>query len=302
MGVVLSPQIRVKPRYLVVGVDGLLGGTLRRYWLQQGQAVASTSLLPVENGEGVLHLDLAQSPEKWPELPPCRAAVLCAAITNLEQCRRDPVGTSRVNVTHTLELAQRLLEKNCFVVVISSNLVFNGAKPCCPPEEPFSPRTEYGRQKAQLEASLTTLGDRVGIVRLTKVMHAGLPLIRGWKQALGEGKQITPFTDFLCSPITLDATVRIIATVAENELGGVWQLSASSDISYAEVAQHLVCHWKYDPALIQPLLARDTANLEHLPSYTTLDASKSEKTLGFEILDPVSVLDQALLFHETKSV
>ena len=292
----------MNPRYLVAGADGLLGGTLRRYWLQQGHEVASTSLLPLENGEGVLHLDLAQSPDKWPELPSCRAAVLCAAITNLEQCRRDPAGTSRVNVTHTLELAQRLLERNCFVVFISSNLVFNGDKPVCPPDEPFSPRTEYGRQKAQLEASLSTLGDRVGIVRLTKVMHAGLPLIRGWKQALGEGKPITPFTDLLCSPITLDATVRILAKVAENELGGVWQLSGTADISYAEVAQRLVRHGGYDGALIRPLLARETANLEHLPRHTTLDASRSKKTLGFEILDPASVLDRALLIHETKSV
>lgn len=40
---------------------------LRRYWLQQGHEVASTSLLPLENGEGVVHLNLAQSPDKWPE-------------------------------------------------------------------------------------------------------------------------------------------------------------------------------------------------------------------------------------------
>src|SRR4029077_13292605 len=110
--------------------------------------------------EKVLPLDLSQPPESWPALPECRAAVFCAAMTNLEQCRRDPAESRRINVVQTLHLARRLAEQNCFVVFISTNLVFDGAKPFRRQDDPTCPRTEYGRQKAEVEAALAGLGER----------------------------------------------------------------------------------------------------------------------------------------------
>ena len=147
-------------RVLIVGADGLLGGTLRRHLQRAGHEVAATSLLSVPDSQNVLHLDLTQPPETWPELPACRAVVLCAAITSLEQCRANPAGTRLVNVTRTLALLEGLAQKGTFVVFISSNLVFDGSKPGRQADEPVCPRTEYGRQKAEAEAALLRLRTR----------------------------------------------------------------------------------------------------------------------------------------------
>lgn len=275
---------------LIVGADGLLGGTLRRQLQRSGREVAATSLLSVPDPQNVLHLDLTQPPETWPELSPCRAVVLCAAITSLEQCRANPAGTRLVNVTRTLALLERLAQHGAFVVFISSNLVFDGSKPRRRPEEPVCPRTEYGRQKAEAEAALLRLRDRVAIVRLTKVIHPDMPLMRGWIQSLREGKPISPFQDFVCSPITLDATVGVLAEIAAQQRAGIWQLSASADITYAEIARCLAKSGGFDSALVRPVSAR-TGMLEHLPQHSTLDAGRAQRELGFELIDPERVID-----------
>lgn len=278
-------------RLLIVGADGLLGGTLRRHLQRSGREVAATSLLRVTDSQNVLHLDLTQLPETWPELPACRAVVLCAAITNLEQCRANPIGTRLVNVTRTLALLERLAQQGAFVVFISSNLVFDGTKPGRQPEEPVCPRTEYGRQKAEAEAALLRLRDQAAIVRLTKVIHPDLPLMRGWLQSLREGKPISPYQDFVCSPITLDATVGALAEIAAQRRAGIWQLSASADITYAGIARCLAQGGGFESALIQPGCAPAGA-LEHLPPHSTLDASRAQRELGFELLDPASAIDR----------
>jgi dTDP-4-dehydrorhamnose reductase len=276
---------------LIVGADGLLGGALRRYWRERGAPVIATTLLPLEDMRDAQFLDLAQPAERWPELSACRAAVLCAAITSLEQCRRDPTGTRWINVTQTLRLAEQLAGCGAFVVFLSSNLVFDGSKPFRAPDEPFCPVTEYGCQKADAEKQLTALGLCHAVVRLTKVFHAGMPLVRGWLKALEQGTPIAPFEDFVCAPIALESVVCAIAIVAERALPGAWQLSAAADISYAAIARRLAERRKLDPALIQPVCCRHRADLEHVPHHTTLDARRSESVLGFQVPDPLAVID-----------
>jgi len=277
----------MKSRLLIVGIDGLLGGALRREFQSRGYDVAGTQLQDAAEEDGSLNLDLARSPDRWPVIPECRAAVLCAAITSLDQCRRDPAGTRQVNVVNTLELAKLLAARGCFVVFISSNLVFDGSKPLRRPDEPTSPQTEYGRQKAEVESGFRKLGGSNGIVRLTKVVHPELKLFRGWIQALSQGNPVSAFSDFLCSPIALAATVRSIATVAEKELPGVWQLSGAADVSYADIAEEFARRLGQNPALVQRASGQTANLLEHLPRHTTLDASRSHRELGFEISNPM---------------
>ncbi len=291
MGALCSPEERVNDRVLIVGADGLLGGALRRHCRQAGQRVVATSLLDIPDKDGLLFLDLSQPPETWPSLPRCNAAILCAAITSLETCRRDPTGTRTVNVLHTLELARRLATAGCFVVFISSNLVFDGGRPNRKPDEPLCPQNEYGSQKAEAEKGLLELECPVAIVRLTKVFHRDLPVLRKWIASLDSGLPVRPFADMVCSPITLDATVNTIAQVAMSRNGGIWQLSGSKDASYANIARQIACRRNCDPSLVQPTSAKEAGYPDSLPAHSTLDATRAQRELGFEILTPEAVID-----------
>ena len=277
---------------LVVGADGLLGSTLLEHARAQGRPALGTALAP-RPGSTLLPLDLAALNDDWTPPPGCRSAVLCAAITSLEACRKDPTGTRQINVVQTLRLVRLLAASGIFVTFISSNLVFDGTGPHVPANAAPQPRTVYGRQKAEVEAGLSSLGPRAAVVRLTKVMHARWALFQGWIQELRAGRTIQPFADFVCSPIPLPLVVRGLAEVATGRKSGIWQFSGDADVSYAAIGRRLAQKLEANPALVQPVTSRDRVSLEHNPAHTTLDASRARDELGLVFPPALDAVDQA---------
>lgn len=290
MGALRAQEEHLSERLLIVGADGLLGGALRRHWQQAGHDVLATHLLEIPDKQGAIFLDLSQPPETWPVLPACRAAVLCAGITSVEKCRNEARVTRLINVTRTVQLAERLIRRGAFIVFISSNQVFDGTRPRRQADEPFSPRTEYGRQKAEAEQALSQWPGRTAVVRLTKVFHPGLPLVVRWLETLSLAQSINAFTDYVCSPIELSTVVSGLAPIAENQLAGRWQFSGPADVSYFEIAQQLARSCGHEVGLVRPGSGR-AANPEHLPAYTSLDADRARRELHLAFPAPSVVIE-----------
>jgi dTDP-4-dehydrorhamnose reductase len=277
----------VKTPVLVVGADGLIGGALTRHLMGQGTPVAATALLETDF-PGTLRFDLTAG--SWPALPRAGAAVLCAAVTSQEQCRRDPVGTRQLNVVQTLKLARELIAADTFVVFISTNLVFDGSRPRHQPDAPCSPRTEYGRQKADVERALAEWPDRTAVVRLTKVFHPKLPLLQKWRQELSAGREVNAFSDYVCSPIHLAGVLAGLARVALEHRPGVWQFSGPADVSYATLAQMVARTCGAAVSLVRSGPAPPDA-VEHLPRHTTLDTQRARAELGLDFPAAQRVLE-----------
>lgn len=219
--------------YLIVGVNGSLGGALAERLGHAGVECLGTSRT---EGAGLLQLDLADEPATW-RLPDRVSAVfLCAAETRLQVCENEPERTARLNVERTLELAGRLAERGAFIVYPSSNLVFDGRLPIYSADAPRSPTTEYGRQKARVEAEILRWQDRVAVVRITKVVHPGMPLLHGWVAALRRGEAVRAFSNLRFSPITPVFVAEALCAIADRRLAGITHLSGNGQMSYADLA------------------------------------------------------------------
>lgn len=290
MGVVLPSQDSVKGPILIVGTEGLLGSTLLKLGRERGLSVFGTMIEPDSKSPQILQLNLSKALEDWLLPADCRAAILCAAITSLDACRRDPAGTRQINVTQTVRLTEKLLAAGVFVVFISSNLVFDGTRPLRGPDEAICPMTEYGRQKAAVEAAYAAFGDRVAIVRLTKVTNPCWALVQGWIQAARSGQPVEAFGDFVCAPIPLDVAASGLLRVADEERSGIWQFSADSDVSYADIARHIVRRMNGDESLVR-LVSSQSAAVEHSPAHTTLDATRARHDLGLAFPEPLRVIE-----------
>jgi dTDP-4-dehydrorhamnose reductase len=277
---------------LVVGGDSKIGRALCAFWQRSGTAVLATSRRPA--GAGTLFLDLAANGEAWE--PPCRVtvAVLCASVTNIETCQRDPEPTARVNVHGLMSVADRLLARGAFVIYLSTNQVFDGSAPYRRPTEPVSPLTEYGRQKAEVERLLSGRGERAAIVRLTKVVEPGMPLVRGWYQALQNRQAIHPFADMVMAPVPLAFAVEVLHRVATARLPGILQVSGAQDITYVQAAHHLADRAGAGPDLVQPTTSREKGLAFAPPRHTTLDTMRLRTELGLEPPNAWSTLDSAL--------
>lgn len=282
---------------LVIGADGLLGGSVVALARRHGWPVHGTTLAPAQPpAPDLAVLDLREPPGAWRPPADTRAALLCAAITRLDACRADPAGSRLINVTRTLELARHLTDAGIHVTFISSNLVFDGTRPNVAADAPFQPRTEYGRQKAEVETALRELPrDLTAVVRLSKVVHGNWPLIHGWLDALRAGRPVQAFADFVCAPIPLALVVRGLAEVARGRRPGTWQFSADTDVSYADIARHLARRIGAPESLVTGVASHGGANLEHNPAHTTLDATRASAELGLAFPPPLTAVEQAFL-------
>lgn len=256
---------------LIIGGGSAIGSALVQRLRQKNIAVESTTRAT---------LDLAAAPGNWPQLPACDVAYLCAAVTKLDACEKDPAGTALVNVHHTAELAKRLSAHGSFVVFLSSNHVFDGSKPHRRFDDPTSPANEYGRQKAQTEQAILALGSSA-VLRLTKVITTPFPLFEQWKQKLLAGEPIRAFTDMAVAPVPLPLVLDALLAVGELKQPGIWQLSAPRDATYHELALRLAEKIGADASLVEASTSaeagipaafspRHSTYAQHLPTNLTV--------------------------------
>jgi dTDP-4-dehydrorhamnose reductase len=177
-------------------------------------------------------------------------------------------------------------------VFLSTNLVFDGLRPLREPNEPLCPRAEYGRQKAEVEMALEEFADRRAVIRMTKVFHANMPLLRNWKSALASSSQVSAYSDLYCSPIPLLTLVSAIAEISERLHAGTWHLSGDQDFSYQQIATRLAKNWGYSPELIRPVPAPATIPIEHRPRFTTLSTVETRRGLGINLPSAGATIDQ----------
>lgn len=261
---------------LIVGGDSMVGTITAHHLTQAGFAVRATTRRPAAAGPDRPFVDLAAG--MWDRLGDgrFRAAVLCAAVARVADCRRDPAATAAVNVTGTVGLATWLARRGTPVLLLSTNHVFDGSRPQRPAGDPTCPASEYGRQKAAAEAAVLGL-PRGSVLRLTKVVHPGLPLFDGWAADLRAGRPIAPFSDFPFAPVTADLVARTIRSILAAGCGaGIWQLSAPDDITYADAALHIARSLGCDPALVRPVagVAHTMMGGEQPSRCTSLDTTR----------------------------
>lgn len=273
----------MKDTSLIIGADGFIGGALAQLFSGRAQPFVATTRRQDSVSPKDIHLNLAEVPENW-ELPfKFEAAYICAGVSSYEECRRNPASSRLINVTNTSKIARRLVESNVFVVYLSSNAVFDGGIPYCKTSDAVSPQTEYGRQKADAEDQLLKLGEKICIVRLTKVFSKKPQLLMEWISRLQNGEPIHPFRDLTCAPLLLDNVAETLVSIARKKLPGIWHFSGDRDITYAELAHLLISRLHKDPSLVQPVSVKTSPfYLEHVPAHTTLDCSGLTAKLGIE--------------------
>jgi dTDP-4-dehydrorhamnose reductase len=268
---------------LIVGADGLIGRSLVDHFESSGNLVWRTTRRHDRTGDKCIYLDVSSDLAKW-LMPPVqfRAAIICTAVTSLEQCRIDPIGSAKINVDGPINLAKYLVDKGVFVVFISSNLVFDGSRPFAKSTDLVTPITEYGRQKALAEQALLRLRNKVAVVRFSKILNPEFQLFQDWMHHLSIGKTIYPFIDMVFSPVSLNFAVQVLQNVVNLQISGITQVSASQDITYYDVAKSLARKFNFNLNLLQPI---EFNNVEYskLPLYSTLDINRLKTELILEV-------------------
>lgn len=275
-------------KILVIGIDSLLGRRIAAAAASLKDSVAGTSR---RQGSGWIPLDLERRPLDLAGLPVADIAFLCASMTELAACRAQPARARLINVEAQEALARHLAGQGTRVVFLSSNAVFSGEKPMMRADQATHPKGVYGKLKAEAEQRLLAVGERVSVVRLTKVLTRDSNPFGTWAARLGLGEPIQAFRDAHLAPIEADEAARALLALGKAGESGIFQVSASRDISYFEAARCLADAIAAPADLVEGVsVASQPAIFEQMNVYSSLDASRLERRGIFSAPDPVDVL------------
>jgi dTDP-4-dehydrorhamnose reductase len=280
--------------HLVVGGDSLVGSALAARLRADGDDVLVTTRRRDHDGDA-LFLDLESDSNQWQLPRNITVAFLCAGVTRIQACEKDPARSARINVAGIPALAQRLHAAGTFVIYLSTNQVFDGAASHVKPEAPYSATTEYGRQKAAAEKKVRALGSSVAVVRFTKIFSDDMPVIRAWSRALRDGEAIQPFSDLVMAPVPLAVCVEALLRVGNARAIGITQVSADRDITYAEAGSFVARRLGTPEESVKPIESRDSGvSLGPPRLHTTLDTSRLRRELKVELPSVWETLDRAI--------
>ena len=266
-------------RVLIVGGDSLVGSALQAQCRAAGVAFDATSRRADGNG---LRLDLSD-----PDFEPVmrtgyQSAVICAAITSMQACQKEPRASRRINVDNTLDLMRRLADRGTHLVFLSSSQVFDGETPAPPEDAPTGPRNEYGHQKLAVEQAVDRDGLPAAVLCPTKVL-ADRPVgtFKGWFDSLLQGKPVQAATNMALSPVMVADVAEASLRLGQGRHRGIWHLGSSDEIGYADAAR-LMAELNGLPASLvtgEPVTeAQVPAIFRH--RYVALSCAKIGRSLG----------------------
>ncbi|WP_315806251.1 MULTISPECIES: sugar nucleotide-binding protein [unclassified Bradyrhizobium] len=271
--------------FLVVGGDSLVGGSVVRTLRERGRTAFETTRRRNTVGPERVLLDF-ESEAAFLAPPGVGYAFLIAAATNYERCEKDPMARV-VNVELIPRTVASLLEQGLFVTYISTNSVFGGERPWPQEDDPHQPGIAYAQQKSDSEVvvrhaaeRLNALG-RLNIVRLTKIMNAGVSPLPAWFSAWEKGLPIEPFSDLVFAPMSVRFVGEALAQIGEQRVAGNLHLSGAENVNYVDLAAKLAGRLGVDPGLIRPTTA--TAKGIHIafkPSYSGLGMQRTTQLCG----------------------
>jgi len=282
------------PRFCIAGGDGAIGAALRARLQARGiETIWSSRRADTREA---FHLDL-RNPDFGTRLCAGDVVVLAAAMTSLAACREDPFAARQANVDAPLALARQARDAGAFLVFPSTNQVFDGAILDPAPDAPTTPRSIYGKLKAEAEARLVELGSGVAILRLGKAIGPHLGLFGAWRGDLSAGRPIKAFSDLIMAPIAMVKIACALERIGAARAAGFWHLSGGEEIDYASAARHVAARLGADAGLVIPALAAEAGIPdEERPPHVRLAPGDIARIVGFSGADARSELDIGLGF------
>jgi dTDP-4-dehydrorhamnose reductase len=280
-------------RALIIGIDSVIGQALGEALTARGDTVfGTTRRAETVDGGRRLWLDLERIEAPQTTLPAVDITVFCAAKARYAECRLDPVLARGLNVEATVDLARRLVDQGSRVLLLSTSAVFDGSRPHRRAEEPTRSASLYGSLKVEAEAGVLALGHAAAVFRLTKLVTPQMPLLTGWMFALAGGRNIRAFTDLRFCPLSLGHVVPALLAVIDDCGDGIYQVSGSDDITYADAARHIAFRISAAPRLIEAVRAIDNGiPPAEILAHTSLDTTRLSTLTGFQPPSPFAVLD-----------
>jgi dTDP-4-dehydrorhamnose reductase len=258
---------------LIVGADSNIGRNLYSMFLADTAfAVFGTSRKSTSEYGFVLDLADQNLDRQISLLPKVDIVIYCAAMTIIAECESDPEMCIRVNFHQYRKLIDHFSTNKTQQILLSTNRVFSGQKPCVEYDSEKDATTTYGLSKALIEDYIQSNVSNYTIIRMTKVIFASVALFESLLSQC-KAQKTTVFSNLSLSPISIFYVLSVVKKLVEKPHNGVIQLSGRDDVTYYH-ALIFLCK-ALDLKLNNIVPIQGEINEVLFGKYTTLDMSKN---------------------------
>ncbi|MCX6992226.1 MAG: WbuC family cupin fold metalloprotein [Kiritimatiellaeota bacterium] len=285
-------------KFLIIGASGFIG----RHTLAQARALGYEAIGTASQSwsEGLIGLDLIRDrltekvPTSFFKTEEPVFVIISAANSKIDACYREPEVTRTINVTNTLRLMEDAAALGAHPVFLTSNVVFDGRVGYYTETDPHSPISEYGRQKAEIEAYCRSHHPDWFLVRLDKIVGddpAENHLFTEWYRWSQAGQPIVCMTNHIFSPTHVGDIAKALILGCMQRLTGLYNVANNEYFARDELARQFFNILGREARIV----CRNQAELGFLdlrPEKSYIDASKFIGATGMHFTPMRQVMKQ----------
>ena len=276
-------------RLLITGASGLLGINLAM------EAMRDHGIIGVDRGKlksapfPVIKTNFSGRHIFIPALDNFRPdwVINCAALTNLEECEKNPGQAKVLNIKLARDLAEDCKQRKIKLIHLSTDAVFDGNKLGAYTEEDEpNPQSVYARTKLDGERAVQEVYPKAIIARVNFFgwsLSGRRSLAEFFFNNLSNGKNVNGFTDVIFCPLWVTDLSRILIAMLEKDLSGLYHVVGSQAIDKYRFGLEVARRFGLQESLISPLSVDESELTARRSHNLWLSVHKLSTDLGREI-------------------
>jgi dTDP-4-dehydrorhamnose reductase len=275
-------------RVVVTGSSGLVGFRLMQQLCEAGSAWGLFHRRKPEAGFGNwIQVDLRDRLETHRLLDQLRPSTIihCAAYSDPVYCEQHPEEANSLNFGGALYVAEWSSRNGCYLLHMSTDLVFDGRRGDYREEDDPQPISVYGWTKLAAELAVRSSKSPCAIIRTSLVYGrstggergADEKLVSSWK----EGKKTPLFVDEYRNPAAVGELAQVIVEIARRKVTGIWHVAGAERVSRFKMGGKVAAVLGYPEDLLIPRKIEEVQSIPPRAQNTTLNMVKIRSLLDF---------------------
>jgi len=237
---------------LIIGASGHLGSHIYDRLKRKNELVVGTYSSNCTR-DGLIRFELGK--DRLSSIDGCildgpKCAVLCAAMTAIDACKKNTAKARSINVDATIRLIDELYLKDYFIIFFSTADVYDGTKGDYRETDDVRPVNEYGRTKLQVEQYITKNHVDACILRIAKVVgdiYNSKDVFSDWIVKAKNKEDIVCISGKYDSFVDVDDVVDCVEIVKSGHIKGVFNIAGNESWLRIEVCKKFFEYFNMRP-------------------------------------------------------
>jgi len=228
--------------------------------------------------------------------------VFLGAVSDPDICFSNKRKSENINVKFTKKIIDKLINKNVYLIFLSSEFVFSGQQKKYNENSKISPINLYGKQKAKIEKYIVKKLDNYAILRISKTYGDDLKingLITSFiNEIILDRKVFRAATNQVFNPLFVKDLKKIIFFFLKNKIKGIYNVGGPKAKSRYEIYKIIIRLLSQKFILNNIKIHKEKIEnfkfIEKRPKNLSFNINKLKKKIDFQLTDVETVINKII--------